>query len=153
MCSLSGCQSRPWILERWAARYSTAVLGFCNRIGTECCPFRQRVCMELTVSCVLSRDRIILRDTVFILRKLHFLFRANKTVTGKDFSSSPSRRLHIWAYETNFFPSGLRHGNKRRWVLLPIVVWSAIPAPLPHNHPRRGAVTSQQSNPEGKLPI
>uniref|UniRef100_A0A8C9LGU6 Secreted protein n=1 Tax=Piliocolobus tephrosceles TaxID=591936 RepID=A0A8C9LGU6_9PRIM len=31
MCSLSGCQSRPWILERWAARYSTAVLGFCNR--------------------------------------------------------------------------------------------------------------------------
>ena len=31
ICSLSGCQSRPWILERWAARYSTAVLGFCNR--------------------------------------------------------------------------------------------------------------------------
>ena len=31
MCSLSGCQSRPWILERCAARYSTAVLGFCNR--------------------------------------------------------------------------------------------------------------------------
>lgn len=28
--SLSGCQSRPWILERWAAKYSTAVLGFCK---------------------------------------------------------------------------------------------------------------------------
>lgn len=35
MCSLSGCQSRPWILERWAARYSTAVLGFCNTM-TSC---------------------------------------------------------------------------------------------------------------------
>lgn len=111
------------------------------------------VYMELTVSCVLSRDKTILQDTIFILGKLHFLFRANKTVIGKDFSSSPSRRLHIWAYETNFFPSSLRHGNKRRWVHLPIVLWSAIPAPLPHNHPRRGAVTSQQSNPEGKPPI
>ena len=41
MCSLSGCQSRPWILERWAARYSTAVLGFCNRISNESCHFRR----------------------------------------------------------------------------------------------------------------
>lgn len=39
MCSTSGCQARPWILERWAARYSTAVLGFYNRISTECCQF------------------------------------------------------------------------------------------------------------------
>lgn len=37
--SLSGCQSRPCILERWAAKYSTAVLGFCKERH---CPSQHR---------------------------------------------------------------------------------------------------------------
>lgn len=30
MNSLSGCQSSPWIFDRWAATYSAAVFGFCS---------------------------------------------------------------------------------------------------------------------------
>lgn len=158
MCSLSGCQSRPWILERWAARYSTAVLGFYNRISTECCQLRKNslIVYHTTVCRVLSGDTkyyqtpsLSLRNsTLACLRqrkqqqkKTHLALLHTASVYGPvSLISSCSSSLHglIEGYKgVGAFPFGNAVCN---------------PCSPSSQSPRKGAVTPDRPNPnpEGK---
>lgn len=73
MCSLSGCQSRPWILERWAARYSTAVLGFCNTLEMGLSLWKELIECLLQNS-LLGAEGALHTDWVLVASTLHKLF-------------------------------------------------------------------------------
>lgn len=160
MCSMSGCQSRPWILERCAARYSTAVLGFYDRIGTECCQFiKSSLSVYHRMVCwALGGDTETLPDTVSILKKLHsILFKTNKT--DKDFSNPPSYMLCIQACEPHFFP--LQPQARLSWRIpgsgSSVADQWSLQSPLPSSRSpkERGCdvQTDPTLRPEGKPPI